>query len=63
MKYRRICLEKTRLPDDTVLHRGHEYTTSAVKFGTLTVYLKGKEYRVTSGLFAGAMLVAALFGC
>ena len=60
MKYRRICLEKTRLPDDTVLHRGHEYTTSAVKFGTLTVYLKGKEYRsVASGLFAGAMLVAA----
>jgi len=60
MKYRRICLETTTLPDGSTLHRGHEYTTSAVKFGTLTVYLKGKEYRsVASGLFAGAMLVAA----
>ena len=60
MKYRRICLETTILPDGSTLHRGHEYTTSAVKFGTLTVYLKCKEYRsVASGLFAGAMLVAA----
>ena len=63
MKYRRICLETTILPDGSTLHRGHEYTTSAVKFGTLTVYLKSKEYRIASGLFAGAMLVAALFGC